>query len=129
LEMDEETMTELVSDSAAYKMFLQAWWPDLTAADLLRRLDSPRVVAQVSDGILDDAEQAALAASYAEGGWSVADTALLDELVAVLGPIEDDEDADPLLFLGEETRTTEVITTADWLRDVREVDPNAEPHD
>ena len=129
LDLDLEDMTELVSDSAAYKMFLQAWWPDLTATDVLRRLGSPRVVARVGEGILDAAEQAALAASYDEDDWTVADTALLDELVAVLGPIEEDEDEEPLLFLGEETRTTEVITTADWLRDVREIDPNADPHD
>ena len=122
-------MIDLVSDSAAYKMFLQAWWPDLTATDVLRRLGTPRIVARIGDGILNGAEQVALAASYAGEGWSVADTALLDELVSMLGPIEDDLDADPLLFLGEETRTTEVITTADWLRDVREVDPDAEPHD
>ena len=129
LDMELEDMTELVSDSAAYKMFLQAWWPDLTATDVLRRLGSPRVVARVGEGILDAAEQAALAASYDEDDWTVADTALLDELVAVLGPIEEDEDEEPLLFLGEETRTTEVITTADWLRDVREADPTADPHD
>jgi DNA helicase IV len=129
LEMDLETMSELVGDSALYRMFLQAWWPDLTPTDVLRRLASPQVVARVGDGILNTAEQAVLAASFAFEDWSVADTALLDELVASLGPIEDDEDQDTLLFLGEETRTTEVITTADWLRDVPEVDPNADPHD
>jgi DNA helicase IV len=129
LDLELEEMADLVSDSAAYKMFLQAWWPDLTATDVLRRLGSERVVSRVSDGILDPAEQAALAASYDADEWTVADTALLDELVAMLGPIEEDENEEPLLFLGEETRTTEVITTADWLRDVRETDPNADPHD
>ncbi len=129
LEMDLETMTELVSDSALYRMFLQAWWPDLTPTDVLRRLASPQVVARVGEGILDGAEQAALAASYGFDDWSVADTALLDELVAALGPITPEEAEDPLLFLGEGTDTTELVTTADWLRDVREVDPQADPHD
>ncbi|MCA0297365.1 MAG: AAA family ATPase [Actinobacteria bacterium] len=129
LEMDLETMTELVSDSALYRMFLQAWWPDLTPTDVLRRLASPQAVARVGEGILDAAEQATLAASFAFEDWSVADTALLDELVAALGPIAPDEAEDPLLFLGEGTETAELVTTADWLRDVREVDPHADPHD
>ena len=129
LEMEAETMTELVSDSAAYKMFLQAWWPDLTAVDVLRRLATPRVVTLVGAGILDGAEQAALAASFGAEGWSVADTALLDELVFMIGPIAEDEEEDPLLFLTDGEQRTELVTTADWLRDVREVDPDAEPHD
>jgi hypothetical protein len=128
LEMDAETMTELVSDSAVYRMFLQAWWPDLTPTDVLRQLASPRVVARVGEGILDASEQAALAASYRDEEWSVADAALLDELVAMLGPVADDEPED-LLFLPEGGEITEVVTTADWLRDVREVDPAADPHD
>ena len=66
------------------------------------------------------AEQAALAASYGAEDWSVADTALLDELVAMLGPIEPDEAEEPLLFLGDGTQMTELVTTADRLRDVRE---------
>ena len=129
LEMEAETMTELVSDSAAYKMFLQAWWPDLTAADVLRRLATPRVVAQVGEGILDGAEQAALAAGYRREDWSVADTALLDELVFMIGPVTEEEDDDPPLFLTDGEQRTELVTPADWLRDVREVDPNEEPHD
>jgi DNA helicase IV len=130
LEMDLETMTEFVKDSALYRMFLQSWWPDLTATDVLRRLASPQVVARVGEGILDGAEQAALAASYAFEDWSVADTALLDELVAMLGPIdEDDEPDEPLLFLADGTEISEVVTTADRLRTVRESDPGADPHD
>ncbi len=129
LELDQAEMSELVSDSAAFKMFVQAWWPDLTATHVLRRLALPRVVARVGEGILDGAEQAALAASYSSDEWSVADTALLDELVAMLGPIEPDEADEPLLFLGDGTQMTELVTTADRLRDAHEIDPNADPHD
>nr|WP_300151719.1 UvrD-helicase domain-containing protein [Propionicimonas sp.] len=129
LELDRDTMAELVTDSATYRMFLQSWWPDLTAPDVLRRLASPQVVARVGEGILDGAEQAELAASYAFEDWSVADTALLDELVAMLGPIESDEADEPMLFLPDGTEITEVVTTADRLRDVRETDPSADPHD
>ena len=129
LEMDQDTMTELVSDSATYRMFLQAWWPDLTATDVLRRLASERIVGRVSEGILDAAEQAELAASYSFEDWSVADAALLDELVAMLGPVAPDEADEPLVFLPDGTEINEVVTTADRLRDQREVDPHADPHD
>lgn len=129
LELDRETVTELVGESAAYRTFLHQWWPELTATEVLRRLASPLVVARVADGILDDAEQAELAASFAFDDWSVADTALLDELVAMLGPVVPDEPEEPLLFLADGTEYAEVLTTADWLRDVHEVDPNADPHD
>ena len=129
LEIDQEVMAELVGDSASYRMFLQAWWPDLTATDVLRRLASPRVVARIGEGILDGAEQAALAASYAFEDWSVADTALLDELVAMIGPITSEEPEEPLLFLADGTELTEVVTTADRLSEVREADPTADPHD
>jgi len=129
LEMDQDTMTELVSDSAAYRMFLQAWWPDLTATDVLRRLASERIVGRVSEGILDAVEQAELAASFSFEDWSVADVALLDELVAMLGPVAHDETEEPLVFLPDGTEINEVVTTADRLRDHREVDPHADPHD
>lgn len=129
LELDLDTMTELVSESATYRMFLQAWWPDLSATEVLARLADPAVAAGVGEGILDGAEQATLAASYAFEDWSVADVALLDELVAMLGPIETDEAEEPLLFLPDGTEITEVVTTADRLRTVHEADPNAEPHD
>lgn len=129
LELDKDVMVELVGDTAAYRMFLQAWWPDLTATDVLRRLASPRIVARIGEGILDGAEQATLAASYAFEDWSVADVALLDELVAMIGPIEPDEPDEPLLFLPDGTELTEVVTTADWLRDVHEPDPQTDAHD
>jgi len=60
----------------------------------------------------------------------VADVALLDELVSMLGPIDDSEEPEePLLFLPDGTEITEVVTTADRLRTVREHDPQADLHD
>ena len=129
LDLDRETMSDLVTDSAAYRMFLRAWWPDLTAPQVLRRLDDPRVVARVAKGILDGHEQAVLAASYAHDLWSVADVALLDELVSLLGPVRPDEADEPLIFLPDGTEVTEVVTTADRLRPAREHDPHEELHD
>ena len=79
---------DLITDSAAYRMFLNAWWPPLVATDVLRAAGRPgRRRPGSPSGLLTRAEQAALAASYVEhADWSVADTALLDELVAILGP-------------------------------------------
>lgn len=129
LGMEQEVMEEFVRDAAAYRMFLQAWWPDLTATDVLRRLGSAAVVARVGEGLLDAAEQAALAASYGPDDWSVADTALLDELVSMLGPVQPDEADEPMLFLADGTEMAEVVTMADRLSEPREPEPQADPHD
>lgn len=129
LGMDLATMTDLVASSASYRMFLQAWWPDLDAATVLRRLADPRVVARTADGILDDDEQAALTAGLTGDGWTVADIALLDELVAILGPADPGDGEEPLVFLPDGAGITELVTTADRLTDAREHDPNEDPHD
>jgi DNA helicase IV len=129
LELEPEVVHELITDSAAYQMFLLSWWPTLEAPDVLRRLADPRVVAQVSGSLLDAREQAELAASFTERGWSVADVALLDELVEILGPVPEDADDEPLMFLADGTEMSEVVTTADRLSTGREIDPDAEPHD
>jgi superfamily I DNA/RNA helicase len=86
-------------------------------------------------GALTEAEQDLLSASYAEaadqvrtGAWSVADAALLDELVHLLGPVPEVEDRDEPLFLPEDAEYAEVVTTADRLTPPREVDPFDLPH-
>lgn len=78
-------------------MFMNAWWPALSATRVLARLSDPQLTARVAKD-LDGDERRALSDSYAwlrgsEGdadevsGWSVADIALLDELVSILGPM------------------------------------------
>ncbi len=129
LGMDLATMTDLVSSSASYRMFLKAWWPDLDAPSVLRRLADPTVVSLVASGILDADEQAALAGGLSGDGWTVSDIALLDELVAVLGPIEADDADEPLVFLPDGSEVSELVTTADLLGPARQVDPHDEPHD
>ncbi len=129
LGLDVETMSDLVTSSAAYRMFWQAWWPDLEPTQVLRRLADPQVVAKVASGVLDEAEQAALAASFVGEGWTVADIALLDELVTLLGVGQPEDPDEPTLFLADGTEIAEVVTTADRLATVREHDPHADPHD
>jgi DNA helicase IV len=129
LGLDLEAMTELVSTSAAYRMFWQAWWPVLEPTRVLRRLAEERVVAQVADGLLDESEQAALTASLTGEGWTVADIALLDELVTMVGVPAPDEADEPIMFLADGTEVSEVVTTADRLATVREHDPDDDPQD
>jgi DNA helicase IV len=120
LEQSAETVRDLITSAAAYRMFIQSWWPDLSPTTVLARLRDPRVVGQVSEGILTPAEQRTLAESYLDE-WSVADIALLDELAAQLGPIAPDEgDDSQLVFLPEGSEVSEIITMADILTDTRE---------
>ncbi len=128
-DLDPDAVAELITDSAAYRDFVDAWWPPLSAPDVLRRLGDPRVTAKVADGILDADEQALLAASYAEGhDWTVADMALLDELVSVLGP-EPIEDHGPNLFIEGGENVGEFVTTADRLRRTIENDLTDDRHE
>ncbi len=129
IELDRDSFDDLVTSSASYRLFLQAWWPDLDPTTVLRRLADRRVVEKVADGILDENEQAALAAGFDRDDWTVADIALLDELVAVVGPVQEDENDEPLIFLPDGTEVTEVVTTADRLATPRERDPHEDPQE
>jgi hypothetical protein len=129
LDLDLDEFADLATAASGYRGFMQSWWPDLTATDVLGRLADPAIVARVGEGILSAAEQAALSASYAEPGWSVADIALLDQLVALLGPLPPEPEDEPLIFLPDGTEVSEVVTTAERLARPHEHDPHADPHD
>lgn len=133
LDLDDEEVDDLITDSAGYRAFLEAWWPPLEAPEVLARLADPAVVARVAGVALSDDEQRLLSDSYAaraEGPrWTVADTALLDELVAVLGPVPRAEDADPTLFLTSGAHVSELVTTADLLSRQVERDPRDDSHE
>ena len=84
------TFAELVVEAPEVRMLLLAFWPDLTAEDVLhpyRRGERhlADVAADVADrGALDDVHAAWAAAE----GWTVEDVAILDELDSLLGPRE-----------------------------------------
>ncbi|WP_114560089.1 HelD family protein [Desertihabitans aurantiacus] len=141
VDVERDVFDDLVTSQASWTMFLHAWWPPLDASLVLRRLADADLVARLADGLLDAEEQQALVRSYREldaapsggagGGrprWSVADAALLDELVAMIGPVPQEAEEDPTLFLADGTEVAELVTTADRLRRPVEADPNAEPH-
>lgn len=116
LGLDADVVDDLITDSAPYRLFLNAWWPPLVATEVLARLADPRVVGRVAAGLLSAAEQEALTASYRDQEtWSVADAALLDELVAMLGPVPREAEVDPTLFLSSGAEVAELVTTADLL--------------
>ena len=132
-DLERDDFDERVTDSAAFAVFTNAWWPRVNATDALARLASPTLTARLTAGILsaDDAEL--LSASYRDRqgsrDWTIADAALLDELVHRLGPLPEPEEREVSLFLDDDSEVTELVTTMERLAPQRDVDPFATPHD
>ena len=120
LEQERDEFDYLVTDTAIFERFLDAWWPPATATDTLARLADPALVRRLSGGMLSNVECDLLAASYAglaeQPDWTVADGALLDELVHLVGPVPDPAEPEVSLFLDADAEAAEVVTTADRLR-------------
>ena len=75
---------ERLARSAPVRRYVDALWPPLTPARLLKALLTDReLLARAADGLLDEDEQAALV-SGAPGRWSRADLPLLDEAAHLL---------------------------------------------
>jgi RecA/RadA recombinase len=72
--------------------FLLAWWPQVDPREVLLRLADTDAVYRLGRGVLTHDEGAALAHAMREalelGTWSVSDVALLDDLLARLGPVQ-----------------------------------------
>jgi hypothetical protein len=82
-------------DSIDVERFMRAWWPQLDPRQPLLWLADEAVMARCAHGVLNRPDQAALRESLATaletGTWSVADVALIDDLFARVGPMQDDE--------------------------------------
>ena len=117
--VDEEQFVDLVTESPAFEAFMSAWWPVLDAPQVLRRLRDPALVRQVGRGQLSDHEADTLADSYALADFSVADVALLDELVALLGAPPRHQEPDLFLDAGA---MAEIVTIADRLSFARDTE-------
>ncbi len=132
LDLERDDFDERVADTAQFAVFANAWWPRVSAADALARLASPTLAARLSEHVLsaDEAEQ--LSASYRNRrgahDWTIADAALLDELVHRLGPLPEPEEREVSLFLDDDASVSELVTTMERLETKREVDPFATPH-
>ncbi len=133
IDLERDDFDERVTDSAAFAVFTNAWWPRVNATDALARLASPTLTARLTAGILsaDDAEL--LSASYRDRqssrDWTIADAALLDELVHRLGPLPEPEEREVSLFLEDDSEVNELVTTMERMAPQREVDPFATPQD
>jgi DNA helicase IV len=126
-----EEFEDRVSGLASFRMFCNAWWPGVSAPTALARLADIELTKRVTTSILSDAESELLSASYRGApDWTAADSALLDELVHLLGPppVLDDQELPGLPDLDSEAQ--EIFTTADLLSPAaREVDPFELPHE
>ena len=96
----------------------------------LAELADPRLTTRLGTGILSAGDAALLSASYRDhSDWSIADAALLAELAAIPGPVIEESEPDPLLFLADGSEVSEIVTMADRNVVQREVDPYAEVQD
>jgi DNA helicase IV len=81
---DGEQIEKVLKADGYLNRILEAAWPGLVPAKLLRALyTQPAFLAEAADGVLDEGEQALL--RRRQTGWSNADVALLDELNALVG--------------------------------------------
>jgi len=134
--IDHDMFTDLITGQARWQMFMQAWWPMLDAEQVLARLGEPRVMKRVAEGLFDDPEQACLVASwrhasgYAPGlglphpRWTIADMALLDELITSIGPAFMAEPDATELFT--DSGVEELVTTSDLIDERNPIDPETE---
>ena len=80
-------------DHLDVESFMQAWWPQVDPRQVLLWLADESLVRRHARGTLRDDEAGLLAASFRTaletGTWSVADVALVDDLAARLGPVQD----------------------------------------
>jgi DNA helicase IV len=83
--MDHDELVANLGERLDFHRFVVVWWPILTEAELLSWLADPERLASAAGRALSAAEVELLSASWATGGPTVADVALLDELRVLLG--------------------------------------------
>ena len=136
-DIDRDQFDDLVTSQASFQMAMNAWWPVLSAPRVLSRCADAALLGRIAGDLLDEHEREVLAKSFAamdeddderRAGWSVADVALLDELVSIIGPAPREDDREQDLFIEGGESVAELVTTADILRDERELDLDDEPH-
>ncbi|GAB3079398.1 AAA family ATPase [Intrasporangium mesophilum] len=80
-------------DHLDVEAFMQAWWPQVDPREVLLWLADPALVRRHARGALTEAEVQQLAASFRlaleTGRWSVSDVALIDDISARVGAVQD----------------------------------------
>lgn len=95
LEKGKEGFVDEITGSAAFREFVEDWWPPLEAVQLWRTL--PQVIEPLASRTYSRAEVGAMKASWEQHAEpSIEDVPLIDELRYLLGevPVEDDESDD-----------------------------------
>ncbi len=135
VDVEDANVPELIREHPQLQRFMARWWPTLSAPKVLARLASEQVLEKVAPELAVD-ERAAIASSYrwldrvdldheVPRDWSVADIALLDELVGILGPEPEPVDDDPLAFLDAEV--AELVSIGERLSRQKVDDPDDDP--
>jgi hypothetical protein len=92
-EGDRAEFMDRFEDHLEVDAFLERWWPQVDPREALLWLTDSDRTRRYGHGVLSPAECDALAASLRTaletGTWSVADAALVDDLAARLGPVQD----------------------------------------
>src|SRR3954469_10245844 len=93
---DREAKDEFVDkweDHLDVEAFMQLWWPQVDPREVLLWLGDAALVRRHARGTLRDDEVEQLAASFRSpletGTWSVADVALIDDIAARVGPVQE----------------------------------------
>jgi len=134
VELTPEEIDERIRDHQEFGKFMDSWWPMLDAPTVLARLADRELLDDLAPN-LTTGERDDLAESYqwlqaGDGdreitGWSVADMALLDELLEMLGPVPAETHEDPVFInFGD---IPELVTTSDRLRRERAAGPDDDP--
>ncbi|HEX5968024.1 MAG TPA: ATP-binding domain-containing protein, partial [Intrasporangium sp.] len=80
-------------DHLDVEAFMAVWWPQVDPREVLTWLADPDLLRRHGRGVLDDHAVDLLATSFATalavGTWSVADVALIDDLSAKVGPVQE----------------------------------------
>jgi DNA helicase IV len=91
--VEREEFVGRFEDHLDVEAFLDAWWPQLDPREVLLWLADEERMTRYAKGVLDTQETAVVLASMRRaletGTWSVADVALVDDLAARLGPVQD----------------------------------------
>ena len=91
-EGDRSEFMDRFEDHREVEMFLEQWWPQVDPREVLLWLADGEAARRHGRGVLTPAECDLVAASLATaldtGTWSVADAALVDDLAARLGPVQ-----------------------------------------
>ncbi len=97
--------------------FVIAWWPPLSAPDVLGWLRDPEVLRRISDGVITPDEQELLLGSWSDPSrLTIEDIPLIDELRYALGDVptrSDDERDDPISAIQGGVDMQELMTASE----------------